>query len=99
MRKFELKSTKYPDLLYRWLGISKKSINTILNSHRNAMFWKEKSLEEFEFNGLSQIYRNLNFDNNENTDIPISQTAKFHANSDIIRNREREYIIVGIGYP
>ena len=99
VRKYELNMPIYAELLYEWLGISKGSVDTILNSHRNLMFWKKISLEEFQFNGLSEIYRKLNIEKNNSSDISISKHAIFHANSDLIRNKNMKYIIFGKGYP
>ncbi|MDC3164143.1 N-acetyl sugar amidotransferase [Prochlorococcus sp. AH-716-F13] len=99
VRKYELKNIEYSDLIYKWLGISKHSFDSILNSHRNPLYWKQTSFQNYEFNGLSEMLKNLIINKHDTNEVSIPKEAEFLQNSNLVRNKERKYIIVGKGYP
>jgi hypothetical protein len=93
VQKFENQPIKFEKNILDWLGITKTSLDFILNMHRNKNFWKEVDTGRWEFNGLSALQPNIS--NCQKTKEGII----FLENDSLSRNKSDEYITFGKGFP
>lgn len=95
VRKHELASLAYIDQFCEWLGITKRSLQFMIDQHRNPQFWHQIEPNKWKFNGWS-------VQNNYNQlieDDLMKLPNIFEANSLLEYNREAQYITIGKGYP
>ena len=57
VEKYQLKKIENVDLFCEWLDISKKSLNFVINRFKKDVFWKETDIDNWTFNGVSQILK------------------------------------------
>ena len=92
VKKYETNKIKNSKLFCDWLGIDHKSLNFLLNSHKNKKFWRNIDIDKWFFSGLNSINLNnlsKNFKNNKFNDL------KFFINSK--NNFSKNYITFGKG--
>ena len=95
VRDYEQAPVEYSELFNEWLGVSPRSMQFLLNQHRNQQFWRETSPGQWQFNGCS-ILQKLNLD-------PIigdgTSKCTFTPNAVMDDRDAPGYITVGKGYP
>ena len=93
--KHERAPLKYLDLFCEWLGIYPKTLQFILNQHRNRLFWNSLKPGHWEYKGLSL--------NQKQTIEPpheaLSKQASFEDNQTLEYFQNSEYITFGKGWP
>lgn len=95
VRAHEHAPVEYLDFFYEWLGVTPRSMQFLLDQHRNPQFWRESSPGHWQFNGWSTLQK-------LNTDPSIPEGAKkctFTANAVMDDRATPGYITVGKGYP
>jgi N-acetyl sugar amidotransferase len=92
VKKYETNKIKNSKLFCDWLGIDNKSLNFLLDSHKNKKFWKNIDIDNWFFSGLNSIDLNnlsYNFKNKKFNNL------KFLINSK--NNLRKNYITFGKG--
>jgi N-acetyl sugar amidotransferase len=92
VRKYEQKQTQDNNLFCDWLGIDERSLQFVLDRHRNQLYWEKIWPNEWVFKGLSS---QLNYD----TKCNLNTNIDFKLNDDTPPLEKRKYITVGKGYP
>lgn len=95
IKKYERRNIKFLDLFLKWIGMDKNSLYFVINRHRNLNFWKEKDINKWIFNGLSQK-------------IKIKEKSKkerinnfynfFLKNYNVLSKLDKNYITFGKGF-
>ena len=97
VRKYELAPLAYIDQFCEWLGMTPRSLQFMLNQHRNPKFWEQIEPDKWQFNGWSQQRNdNQSIEDNYNS---IKSPIIFEANSLLEYKQEAKYITIGKGYP
>ncbi|CAM8379512.1 N-acetyl sugar amidotransferase [Candidatus Methylopumilus planktonicus] len=91
VRKHELVSIKNLNLFSEWLDISERSLQFVIDQHRNKSFWEKSSLNKWKFNGWS-TYHNDAISTNTN------QSLVFISNSEQKFLSDNMYITFGKGH-
>ncbi len=90
---FEKAPIQYEPQLSEWLGIKPRSLQFLMNLHRNQRFWNEISPGQWEFRGLSVLQKS-------NVELPSNdKVIKFIANAEMHDVSFPKYITFGKGYP
>jgi len=89
VRKHECAPLKYNQLFEKWLGVSAKGLQFMIDQHRNPKYWRSTEPVKWEFDGWS-VYRDK-FDNND--ELPDF----FEENSELEYDLEAKYITFGRG--
>jgi len=94
-KKHEQIRPKYSKLFLEWLGVNERSLQFIMNQHRNPNFWTQSEFGQWKFNGWS-IQNDINkLDSTQKYDFP----EIFEVNDDLESNRGAKYITIGQGLP
>ncbi|HEX7887943.1 MAG TPA: N-acetyl sugar amidotransferase [Ramlibacter sp.] len=93
VRKHERAATPHVDLFCDWLGVDRRSLDFILDQHRNARFWKRSAPDAWEFEGISALAMEAGARGSEE----VARRCAFTA-TDPPGDRET-YVTVGKGYP
>jgi N-acetyl sugar amidotransferase len=97
VHKYELAPLAYIDQFCEWLGMTPRSLQFMLNQHRNPKFWQQIEPDKWQFNGWSQQRNdNQSIEDNYNS---IKSPIVFEANSLLEYKQEAKYITIGKGYP
>ena len=95
MRKHEQAPLKYLDQFCEWLGVNRRSMQFLMDHHRNPSFWTKTAPGNWDFNGWSaQHSKNASVDPMR-TDLPDI----FEANDYLEYNHDSKYITIGKGWP
>jgi len=94
VRKFELNPLKYQDLFCDWLGVTPRSLQFLLDQHRNPQFWQQTEPGSWEFKGWSTYGIPTEVESSESKDACI-----FQANDSLEYTQARNYITIGKGWP
>lgn len=54
VRKYELNKIRHLSLFCNWIGISKKSLNFVIDRFKNKSFWHQIDIDKWTFNGISK---------------------------------------------
>jgi len=95
VKKYEQVPCNYTGLFMDWLDVNERSLNFIMDQHRNPKFWNEYEFGKWEFNGLS-------LQNNKNYKTQIKDQrldSHFLVNDKLESNMDTKYITIGKGYP
>jgi len=95
VRSYEQAPLKYKDQFCEWLGITPRSLQFMLDQHRNPLFWDQVEPGEWEFNGLSRQQAEPVVDDT----ITIGLPDIFEVNDTLEYDRNSKYITVGKGWP
>lgn len=95
VHKHEQASLKYLDQTCEWLGATPRSMQFLLDRHRNNRFWVMEEHGTWKFNGWSVRQSVGAHIQKESEDLQIF----FEANDTLERNRNAEFITIGKGYP
>lgn len=92
VKKFERRPVEYSDLFLEWLGVSKLSMNFIMEQHRNPKYWKQTDIAKWDFSGWSTNHE-------DSKEILNSQSLLFYSNNNLEYNKSAEYVTFGKGWP
>jgi hypothetical protein len=93
-KKYEQMQPKYSKLFLDWLGVNERSLQFIMDQHRNPNFWTQSEFGQWTFNGWS-IQNDLSkLDSSQNYDLP----EIFKVNDEIESNVGAKYITIGKGW-
>jgi len=95
IRQYEQSPAEYVQLFESWLGVTSRSMNFLMDQHRNQDFWNQREFGEWEFNGLSQRQDPHYMELYESK--TVSET--FEVNEKLECNRDAKYITIGKGWP
>ena len=92
---YEQVQIAYKPQFLEWLGVTERSLQFVLDQHRNKSYWKQSQFGRWKFNGWS-----VQQDSNDSIDDETTTfIEKFEANSLLEYDRDAEYITFGKGYP
>jgi hypothetical protein len=92
VKHYQKESCDYVQQFSAWLGIKPKSLQFILDQHKNPLFWNQTSPGTWYFNGLN----NLQINDNLSEALP---DLNFISNSPIATEKDNHYITYGKGWP
>ena len=95
VKKCEQVFIHYSQLFLEWLGINQRSLQFIIDQHRNPRFWNQPTFGNWEFNGLSLQNSHCDPVFNELSEPSII----FKANNSLEATRPAKYITIGKGFP
>ena len=95
VRSHEQAPVEYSQLFLDWLGVTQRSLQFIMNQHRNSNFWNQPEFGKWEFNGCS-VRQELN---GPGTIQSSALPEIFEANDKLEYDRDAKYITIGKGYP
>lgn len=94
VRRYEQAPVEYPQLFGEWLGVTPRSMQFLMDQHRNPQFWLESSPGQWVFNGWSTLQ--------ESTAQPSSLNGagsiNFDVNDTLDDRASPGYITIGKGY-
>jgi hypothetical protein len=82
---------QHVDKFCEWLGVEQRSLEFILNQHRNPNIWKPMGPGQWERN----VQPSAEFCNIET----VKQELGFAAHAHLDNGEQDRYIIIGKGYP
>lgn len=95
VRAHEQVSPKYLDLFCAWLGITPRSLQLMMDQHRNPRFWTELTPGRWAFNGLS-----VHSGSHESAPAEVNlSNARFTPTDTLEYDRDAAYITLGKGHP
>jgi N-acetyl sugar amidotransferase len=92
VQKYEQAPIQYSELFMDWLGVNSRSLQFIMNQHRNPNYWSQPEFGQWEFKGWSSI-QNIERSRGQ------SNAVHFESNAQLEYGNEPKYITVGKGYP
>jgi hypothetical protein len=95
VRHLEEPPVEYLQLFMDWLGVTQRSMQFIMDQHRNPSFWNQPEFGQWEFNGWSVRQNKDSRKCVEKYDLP----QIFLANEKLEYNRDAKYITFGKGWP
>lgn len=93
VKKYEQVPAEYSQLFLDWLGVNERSLQFIMDQHRNPIFWNQPEFGRWEFNGWSVQHENPTKPSKLNALLEI-----FEANDKLEYDRDAKYITVGKGW-
>ena len=94
VKKFELVDPSYIDLFCKWLNITERGLNFIINRHKNKIFWEEVDINKWKFKGLSNFLEKNNEKIKKNL---VNFNNLFIKNNKLDFNEKSKYITFGKG--
>lgn len=95
VRKHEQAPIKYIEQFCEWLGVTPRSLQFLIDQHRNPHFWTQVEPRKWEFNGWSV---RQDRDGSGNLDC-VTLPDMFQAISKLEYDRDSRYITIGKGWP
>lgn len=94
VRRHEQAPVEYSQLFMDWLGVTQRSLQFIMDQHRNPNFWNQPEFGKWDFNGWS-VRQDLNsLEHIESHELP----EIFEANDKLEYDEEAKYITIGKGF-
>ena len=94
VRHHELVKPSHINQLSEWLGIQPRSLDFIINQHRNASYWLSNELGDWTFQGWSTCHPPTN-----KLEDNLSKDASFVATASRGLESNNSYITIGKGWP
>jgi N-acetyl sugar amidotransferase len=94
VRRHELAPVEYLQLFLDWLGITQRSLQFIMDQHRNPKFWNQPEFGKWVFNGWSSRHNVSNLETGEHQGL----LEAFEVNDSLEYDRDAKYITVGKGW-
>jgi len=94
VKHYEQQPVKYIEQFCDWLGITPRSLNFMMDQHRNEFFWTKVGPQEWVFNGGSVLQ-----DKNTKNISSIAFDKDFLATDSLKYNLNNKYITIGKGWP
>ena len=95
VRKYEQTPLKYAEQFCEWLGMHPRSLQFVIDQHRNAEFWIQEAQGQYRFNGWSSRQPG----DQDSRLTPTREEALFLANERLEYTADARYITIGKGYP
>lgn len=95
VRHHEQAPVEYIQLFMDWLGVTQRSLEFIMDQHRNPNFWNPIEFGKWEFNGWSTRHDFDTVRHIDSNDMPVN----FRANDKFEFDRDAKYITIGKGFP
>ena len=93
VRKYEQQPLEFTGLFAKWLEVEERSLNFVMDQHRNPIYWERIKPGEFIFKGLSTLC------SDDEKEMKVPTKSLFLDNNKLLNNKERSYIIFGKGHP
>lgn len=94
VRRHEQVPLKYISQFCEWLGIKVEALHFMLNQHRNPLFWKQRTYDQWEFHGWSTQSDHL-----ESVTQKTIMRHPFFCNDRLEYNQKPSYVTLGKGWP
>ncbi len=94
VRQYENRAPEHMDIFCKWLGVTPRSLQFLMDLHRNPKYWREESFGQWKFSGWSA--RDLT---SANDTIRGAGDCEFTANSTLDSHNHPQYIVIGKGFP
>ena len=85
--RFEQRPIEFCDLFCEWLGVTRRSLQFLMDRHRNPLFWHEASPGLWRFVSDAAVTTRIE------SDIAFESNDKFDTHDKV------RYIVVGKGFP
>lgn len=95
VRKHEQVPLKYLDQFCEWLGVLPRSLQFVMNQHRNPRFWIQTEPGKWVYSGWSAWQIGEGLVGSQESDLPCT----FNANDALEYDRDAKYITLGKGWP
>jgi N-acetyl sugar amidotransferase len=95
VQRHEQMPLRYHNQFCDWLGVTPRSLQFLLDLHRNSRFWTQTEFRNWEFNGWSARHNRNGFESPEREDI----SDIFVANDKLEYDKDSKYITIGKGWP
>jgi len=95
VRKHEQSPLKYHEQFCTWLNIKPRSLQFMLDQHRNPRFWKQTEPVKWEFNGWSARQNQSGISDHQTHGL----SGIFEATDTLECDRDAKYITTGKGWP
>lgn len=95
VRVHEQAPLKYLDLFCEWLGVMPRSLQFLMDQHRNPRFWRQIEPGKWGFNGWSVQREQIEAADPSSLELP----EIFRANDRLEYGRDAKYITIGKGWP
>ena len=97
VKNHEQAPIEYQQIFLDWLGVNERSLQFIMDQHRNPNFWNQSSFGQWKFNGWS-VKQGSNY-NHMDSDKNKSNKKIFEVNDKLELNQSLRYITIGKGWP
>ena len=94
VKKHEQISMGYSELFMDWLGVNDRSLQFIMDQHRNPNFWSQPKFGQWQFNGLSTQQDSGNSESFKSQGVHEA----FEVNDRLETDRDAKYITIGKGF-
>lgn len=94
VRRYEQATAEYPQLFCEWLGVTPRSLQFLMDQHRNNRFWIQGEPGKWKFNGWSVRQSGVSLIKEKCIDLKII----CEANDKLEHNRNANYITIGKGW-
>jgi N-acetyl sugar amidotransferase len=94
VKEHEQQSVNYKDQFCEWLGMNSKSLQFMLDLHRNPRYWKQIEVKQWEFQGAS-----THLESCLSAGSKINIPELFSAKHSLSYDRDERYITIGKGWP
>ncbi len=95
VRRHEQVQPEYVPQFLDWMGVAEKSLQFIMDQHKNKKYWKQPEFGQWEYGGWSTLQHGASCESSLDAEF----TEAFQANSKLENGREEKYITVGKGFP
>lgn len=95
VKRYEQEPTEYSKLFMDWLGVNERSLQFIIDQHKNPNFWDQPEFGKWEFNGLSRQPDFSDLDTNKQHEL----LGLYEVNDSLVADQEIKYITFGKGWP
>jgi N-acetyl sugar amidotransferase len=95
LTRYESVLPQHVDLFAQWLGVTRHSLQFLLDQHRNPEFWRESRPGTWEFSGWSTRQAAPA----PATETRLPATGMFTPTAVLDGREQPRYIVVGKGYP
>ena len=95
VKKHEQVPAEYSQLFLDWLGVNERSLQFIMDQHRNPSFWNQPEFGLWKFNGLSSRHDVVDLDHFNRKGL----LEVFTVNDRLETDRDAKYITIGKGFP
>jgi N-acetyl sugar amidotransferase len=95
VRHHEKSPVEYAQIFMDWLGLTQRSLQFIMDQHRNPRFWNQPEFGQWEFNGWSVQHYSNGYEHQGNCPLPDI----FEVNDKLEYDRDAKYITIGKGWP
>jgi N-acetyl sugar amidotransferase len=97
VRRFEQRAPRYFDAFCDWFGVTPRSLQFLMDRHRNPRYWTETSPEKWQFHGWSGSHGRTG------ADLALAAEGEarlaYTVTDTLERGRPTRFIVIGKGYP